>query len=112
MLVIHTIFLILCINLFAESPIKREASEYQEKRLDYKNELRLSLISFQENSPFSAPKFKENDLDLTGERLPVINKNKNYGWLESAGYPSLVTHIFQVTPGTAQIRALTYPLKS
>ena len=92
--------------------MKPEASDYQKQRLDYKNELRLSLISFQENSPFSAPKFKENDLDLTGERLPVINKNKNYGWLESAGYPSLVTHIFQVTPGTAQIRALTYPLKS
>ena len=99
--------MILCINLFAESAIKREASDYQETRLRYKNELRLSQIRLQENSPISESKFKENDLNLAGERLPVINKNDNYDWLESADYPSLVTHIFQSTPGTAQIRALT-----
>ena len=107
MLVIHTIFLILCINLFAESPINEKASDYQEKRLDYKNELGLSQISLQENSPFSTSKFKQNDSGLSSERLPVINKKENYGWLESADYPRLVTHVFQSKPGTTQIRSLT-----
>ena len=92
--------MILCINSFAESATKREASDYQEQRLDYKNELRLSQIRLQENLPFSTSKLKQNDSSLSEKILPVINKNENYGWLESADYPSLVTHVFQTTPGT------------
>ena len=99
-------FSILSINLFAESPIKQEASDYQEHRLNYKNELRLSQISLQQNLPLPTSKFKQNDSGLSDERLPVIKKKENYGWLESADYPSLATHVFQSTPGTAQIRAL------
>ena len=100
-------FLILRINSIAESPIKQEASDYQEHRLNYKNELRLSQISLQQNLPLPTSKFKQNDSGLSDERLPVIKKKENYGWLESADYPSLATHVFQSTPGTAQIRALT-----
>ena len=99
-------FLILRINSFAESSIKQEASAYQEHRLSYKNELRLSQISLQQNLPLLTSKFKQNDSGLSDERLPVIKKKENYGWLESADYPSLATHVFQSTPGTAQIRAL------
>ena len=99
-------FLILRINSFAESPIKQEASDYQEHRLNYKNELRLSQISLQQNLPLRTSKFKQNDSGFSDERLPLIKKLENYGWLESADYPSFATHVFQSTPGTAQLRAL------
>ena len=105
--VILTILLTLCTNLFAESPIKPEASDHQEQRRNYYDELRLSQISLQESSPFSTSKFKQNDSNLSDERLPVFNKKENYGWLESANYPGLVTHVYESTPGTVQIRALT-----